>query len=273
MGYRVMADLWHRLTAWNTGGEGIHSPNLFYVVRHLLYDKNGYYAWSTIEGRRQAMLRAPKTVHVVDYGTGGKAAGAESDKLVMHIAQTSLASRRQGELLFRLLVYLSEKQKTSRRGLHVVELGTSLGITTAYLAMADVRNRIVTFEGSPDLVAMAQFNWQKLGIDNVRAIVGNIDDTLPQFVCGTQDRLDLVFMDANHTYEATVDYFNRLLPLCGDETIVAVDDIRYSRVMNKAWRQLCQHERVSAALDLGKMGLLFFNPYLDKHIYKLRGVV
>ena len=42
--YNTIGIIKHYLTAWNTGGENIHSPSLFYFVRMILYDKNQYYA-------------------------------------------------------------------------------------------------------------------------------------------------------------------------------------------------------------------------------------
>ena len=83
--YRILAYVRHQLTSWNTGGEGIHSPYLFHLVRHIISDDNRYYVWSAIEERRQAMLHAPKMVEVTDYGTG-----ESGQRLVCDIAKRSL---------------------------------------------------------------------------------------------------------------------------------------------------------------------------------------
>ena len=68
--HRIASYIRHRLTSWNTGGEGVHSPYLFELVRMVIYDENRYYSWQDIENRRYAMLHAPKMLHVTDYGTG-----------------------------------------------------------------------------------------------------------------------------------------------------------------------------------------------------------
>lgn len=265
--YRVISWLKHCAKAWNTGGEGIHSPYLFEWVRMVMYDTHSYYVWRDIEKRREAMLRAPKVIDYVDYGTGGEK-GAHSRQLVSAIAKTSLEPRKYGELLFRLVNWLGHQaREEGREGLSIVELGTSLGITTAYLASADSRDRVTTFEGCPDVAEMARLNWHKLGLMNIECVVGNIDDTLPLHQAG---RLDIAFIDANHTYEATIRYFDMLTRHVGRKTVIVVDDIHYSREMGKAWQDICSRTDVACTMDLQKMGLVFFDPdYLHKH-YTLR---
>lgn len=265
--YRVVSWLKHCAKAWNTGGEGIHSPYLFEWVRMVMYDTHPYYVWRDIEKRREAMLRAPKVIDYVDYGTGGKN-GVHSRQLVSGIAKTSLEPRKYGELLFRLVNWLGHQaREEGRGGLHIVELGTSLGITTAYLASADGRDRIMTLEGCPDVAEMARLNWAKLGLKNIGCVVGNIADTLPVHLTG---QVDIAFLDANHTKEATLQYFDLLAQHVGRKTVIVVDDIYYNREMGRAWQEICNRTDVVCTMDLYKMGLVFFDPdYLHKH-YTLR---
>lgn len=270
--YRIFARVRHAITAWNTGGEGIHSPYLFYLVRFLFYDRNAYYSWNAIEQRRQAMLHAPKPLQVTDYGTG-----TSGTRLVSDIARTALGSPREAQLLYRLTLYLASESRRNEpdRTPQILELGTSLGLTTAYLAAPDSRNRVVTFEGSEEIAAMARLNWQKLKLANVECITGNIDVTLPDFVehtlyNNTRARVDLVFMDANHTYEATLRYYDLLRPLVHRKTVVVLDDIHWSPAMNRAWDELRHRPEVTSSMDLFDLGLLYFDPdYLPKH-YILR---
>ena len=270
--YRIFARVRHVLTAWNTGGEGIHSPYLFYLVRFLFYDRNTYYSWHAIEERRRAMLHAPKPLEVTDYGTG-----ASGTRLVSDIARTSLGSPREAQLLYRLAGYLASEVRQSEAGRTplILELGTSLGITTAYLASPDTRIRVVTFEGSEAVAGMARMNWQKLGLKNIEVVIGNIDHMLPEYMEHTlynnaRARADLIFLDANHTYEATLRYYELLRPLIHPKTIVVLDDIHWSPAMNRAWMELSRRSEVTSSMDLFDLGMLFFDPdYLPKH-YRLR---
>lgn len=275
--YRISSWLEHRLRAWNTGGEGIHSPYLFEWVRMVMYDTHLYYIWHEIEQQRQAMLHAPKLVQYVDYGSGGKtlpmtdndkSEPSISQRFVSDVAATSLEPKKFGQLLFRLVNWRGHQvREEEQRGLNIVELGTSLGITTAYLASPDSRNHITTFEGCPDVADIARKIWNKLQIKNIDCIVGNIDDTLPTADLG---QIDIAFIDANHTQEATLWYFDILMQHIDRKSIIVVDDIYYSREMHEAWMQICNHPQVTTTMDLYKMGLVFFSPsYLRKH-YKLR---
>lgn len=265
--FQFFSLLGHALRAWNTGGEGIHSPRLFYLVRHLFYDTARLYAWDAIELRRQAMLRAPKLVHVVDYGTG-----RDRDELVMHIASHSVMPSKEAQLLARLVNYMNGNEYVPDRSqpLHIVELGTSLGITTAYLASVDSRSRVVSFEGSDQIANMAQLNWQKLHLCNIELIRGNIDDTLFKYARASNETIDVAILDANHTAEATLRYFNWLLGRMDKNGVMVVDDIRYSKDMYTAWQQIRKHPQVTATMDLGRMGLVLFYPQVQQTTYFLR---
>lgn len=265
--YHSFSMFWHAVSAWNTGGEGIHSPRLFYLVRHLFYESSELYAWNAIEERRQAMLRAPKLIHIKDFGTG-----KDRDELVMHIARHSVMDRQSAQLLARLLHYMSGSEYVPQRTspLTIVELGTSLGITTAYLATADSRNQVVTFEGSDEIAAMAQLNWQKLKISNITQLLGPIDDTLYKYVRASRAKIDFALLDANHTGEATLRYFEWILPHMDSDGVMVVDDIRYSRDMYEAWKKITTSEKVTATMDMGRFGLVFFYPSVQQRTYKLR---
>lgn len=265
--YRFSSAVCHALTARNSKGEGIHSPYLFELVRMVLYDTHPYYFFAPVEQRRYAMLHASKRVDCTDYGTGGKH-GMRRQRLVSDIARTSLEPPMWGQTLFRLTNWLGHQARgQGREGLHIVELGTSLGITTAYLAGVDSHDRITTFEGCPDIAALAQRNWDKLGLHNIRCVVGNIDDTLAAHLSGP---VDLAFLDANHTCEATLRYYDILAPHFLPKSVAVIDDIHYSPSMARAWRTLCRRPEVTTAMDFGRAGMLFFDPRYLHRLYKLR---
>ena len=185
--YRAKSWLRHQLTAWNTGGEGVHSPYLFEWVRMVMMDKNAYYIWGEIERCREKMLRDERELEFVDYGSGklkgenGKLKGENGERRrVCDIARRSLAKRKYAQMLSRLVNWLGSPLLTSpsrggigdetledRKGLTIVELGTSLGVTTAYMAAMDSRNRVVTFEGCEAVANMAKENWKALNINNI----------------------------------------------------------------------------------------------------------
>ena len=275
--YRVGTYLRHLFTSWNTGGEGIHSPYLFYLVRMLIYDQNRYYCWDDIEQQRRRLLRSRETIRVVDYGTGGTTETGEpeaTERRLCDIAATSLEQARVGQVLFRLVNYLGHVQQ---RPLRIVELGTSLGITTAYLAAADSRNSVVTYEGSEALIVQAREVWRRLKIENIQTVQGNIDETLlraPARVniigVGDDAPIDIAYLDANHTYEATMRYYTHLASRAQAHSIYILDDIHHSEQMARAWREIGQREEVSTTMDFYHFGLVFFDKHYMKRHYKLR---
>lgn len=262
IGYRFWSWFRHQLTSWNTGGEGIHSPYLFYIVRMLGNDGHQYYCWSDIEDRREAMLRAPKLVNVQDFGSGGD--GKIYQRLVSDIAHTSLLPARYAQFFFRIIAYLSHE---AGKPLNIVELGTNLGLTSAYLQLAERKNKVTTFEGAGELIQMAQLNWQKLGIHTISVVEGNIDDTLST---NLPKQLDFGYMDANHRLEPTLRYFDLLAQRAHGKTIIAIDDIHYSPEMEQAWHTIQQRSDVTTTMDFYHLGLVFFDTHYLKRHYKLR---
>ena len=261
---RVCTYLWHFLSAWNTTGEGIHSPYLFELVRFVLRDRNAYYCFADIERRRELLLSCRDVLNCVDYGSAGTPEGMHVQRRVCDIAKTHLERAEVGQMLFRLVNFIGMHEQ---RRLAILELGTSLGITTAYLAAADSRNRVTTFEGSEAVLKVAKGVWKTLELENIKCVSGNIDDTL--FKCA-RGKLDLAYVDANHTYEATMCYTEYLLSRMAEKGVIAVDDIHYSEAMERAWEVLKADARVTTSMDLYHVGLLFVDPHYLKRHYKIR---
>ena len=262
--HRVLAYLKHFFTSWNTTGEGIHSPYLFELVRFILRDENAYYCFADIERRREMLLACEDTLEVVDFGSQGSPEGKHVQRRVCDIAKMHLESKQVGQALFRLINWIGEREK---RPLEILELGTSLGITTAYLAAADSRNRVMTMEGSGEVLHVAQGVWRALQMENIEWTEGNIDDTLNKRARKT---IDVAYVDANHTYEATMRYVDFLLPRLPEKGVLILDDIHYSEQMEHAWEALKCDARVTTSMDLYHVGLLFVDPHYLKRHYKIR---
>ena len=277
--HQIGAFVRHFLTAWNTSGEAIHSPYLFRLVRFVLRDENAYYCFRDIERRREWFLACEDSLDVVDYGSAGSPEGLHVQRRVCDIAKNHLESARVGQVLFRIVNFLHEEEK---RPLNILELGTSLGITTAYLASPDSRNKVVTMEGSEAVLRVAQGVWKMLKLENIVWIQGNIDDTLyniysvqnsdvsVQSSGAKGERIDLAYVDANHTYEATMRYADFLLNRLTEKGILVLDDIHYSEQMERAWRELKADPRVTTSMDLYHVGLLFVDTHYLKRHYRIR---
>jgi predicted O-methyltransferase YrrM len=178
------------------------------------------------------------------------------------IAKTSEKPQKWQLVLYRILnVYFQNAT--------VLELGTSLGITTAYLAAAESKNNIVTFEGCLEIASVARQNFDELGLLNVSLKVGNIDETLPKYLKGISS-VGLVFFDANHRYEPTMRYFELCLEKADESTIFIFDDIYWSKEMRKAWEEIKEYEAVRQTLDFYQVGIVMFRKSQPKQHFRLR---
>jgi predicted O-methyltransferase YrrM len=254
---RIFYYIIHFISARNTRGFGVHSPSLFKFTRYVLLEKHSFYAFQSIERIRTELLNANTMVlEVKDFGTGN-----DRNETVSSVAKHSLGSPKYGQLLFRMVHYFKPH--------YVLELGTSLGIATSYLASPSSKTNCVSLEGCPQIAAVARENFKKLGLENIEVVVGNIDSTIGA-VLNKIDRLDFVFMDANHKSEAVLNYFELCMKKIHDDSVVVIDDINWSDDMKVAWEMVKKHEMVKSTIDLFQLGIVFFNPNIPKKHYKMR---
>lgn len=246
----------HFLSAKNTRGFGVHSPFLFHFTRFVIYNKSTYYVFSSIEKIRSLLKKDNRKINFTDFGTGNA-----QNNSIAKIARTSIKQAKYGQLLYRLSDYIKAR--------NVLELGTSLGLTTSYLAASSSERRCVSLEGSEQIASIAIENFKTLNIKNVQIVIGNIDITLSE-VLNDFNQLDLIFIDANHKSEAVLRYFDQCLPKMHNDSILVMDDIHWSADMEKAWEKIKENPRVKTTIDLFEMGIVFFNPDLYKKHYKMR---
>jgi predicted O-methyltransferase YrrM len=153
---------------------------------------------------------------------------------------------------------------------NLLELGTSLGITTAYMAMAAMGSKIVTMEGAEAVAAVAKNNFNSLQLKNIDLVTGNFDETLLSIV-NRQPAIDFIFIDGNHRLEPTIRYFEQLLPYTNNNTILIFDDIHWSEEMEAAWKIIKKNPSVTASIDLFFIGIVLFrNEFKAKQHFVIR---
>lgn len=214
--------------------------------------------FSDMERIRESLIRNEETLEIEELGAGSKNSNSIS-RSVKSIANGGLTAPKYSALLYRLIKHFHMRQ--------IVELGTSLGVNTLYLAKYEA-TKVTTFEGSPEIADVAQSIFDQQQAHNIKIIRGDIDRTLSSFLDGSIHP-DLVYMDANHKYEATMKYFNTVLHNKHDETVVVIDDIKWSKSMQKAWKEIIDHPEVTMSIDLNKCGIVFFKPDFTKQHYVL----
>ena len=223
----------------------------------IIYDDNTYYCFGAIEKERDLLLRCNDEIYVYDLGTG-----RSCERRISDIAYRALESPTIAQMLFRIANSLGNK--------HIIELGTCFGITSSYLASVGSDTEVVTFEGSSEEIRIAKRLWQRLDLKNITVVEGDISDRLDEYLGRYGNTIGMAFIDANHSKEPTIRYFNSLAGYADEKTIIAIDDIHHSQEMLKAWNTIREDKRVTATIDCFNVGLIFFNKSLEKRNYKIR---
>lgn len=241
--------LHYYLSASNGEGHGIHSPFVFDFIKNVLRDKKQYDCYPIIEHRRKMLLSDPAIIDVEDLGAGS-AVTSSKKRVIKDIARSSLKSKKYAQLLYRMARYYQPKT--------MLELGTSFGITTSYLASANQNAAISTCEGSSAIAAIARQTFDALQLKNIILTEGDFKKTLPQLL-SRPATIDFGFIDGNHQQEPTLQYFQQLLSHSVNNTILVFDDIHWSPEMESAWKKISEHASVTLTLDLFFIGIVFLN--------------
>ena len=236
----------------------LHSPFLYPFYTEVV-KKDSKIGFEEIEVLRKSLLQNDEEILIEDLGAGSRISNSNSRK-VSQIAKHASTPARFSRLLNRIITHFDYKT--------IVELGTSLGLNSAYMASAKEDVQLFTFEGSTSIASLAKQNLGELNCLNYQLIEGNIDHTLPQWI-ENASQIDLAYIDANHRYEPTLRYFELLLPKMTTSGMIILDDIHWSKEMNDAWELLKKHPKVSLSIDLFEAGILFLQPDLMKENYIL----
>lgn len=247
-------------TASNGKGHGIHSPFVFEFIKFVLNDKKKYPCYDEIESKRKKLLSAESVIEVEDFGAGSGIIKTKK-RVIKKIAASSLKPKKYAQLLHRMVKYYAPNQ--------VVELGTSFGITTSYLASADTNKKVTSFEGSTKIAAIARQNFDELQLNNIQLITGDFATTLPVFL-EKETAVDFIFIDGNHRKKPTIDYFNQFIENV-NPVILIFDDIHWSSEMEEAWEEIKVHESITVSIDLFFIGIVCIKKeLLVKQHFKIR---
>jgi predicted O-methyltransferase YrrM len=244
---------------------GVHSPFVYRFLDQCLYRETDNRLFELPEVRRRELRNDPTILEYTDPGAGSKRQKQKSSRKdirirVSDIARNSLQKPRYCRLFYRMIKYFGYSS--------VLELGTSLGITTSYMSLAGNHVKIDTIEGAEPVADIAGKYFSYQGCTNINLYRGNFDKILDEVVSGK--KYDLIFMDGNHNGEKTLVYFQKLTKHITERGVVIVDDIRWSKSMLEAWKKIKSHSEVTLSIDLFRMGMVFFDKRLAKEEFAIR---
>lgn len=246
---------------WKSKNEhGVHSPFVFDLVTKCFYDRDSKEEYAVLKNYRVDLLQNKNTIEVTDFGSGSKVFQSNS-RPISKIAQTAGISKSRAELLFRITHYFQPNS--------ILEIGTSLGLATAALSLGNPKAKIITLEGCPETARIAKHQFEKFQLHNIQSEVTEFNTFLQNYQLSIV-KYQLIYFDGNHSKEATLSYFELLLPSITNETLWIFDDIYWSPEMKEAWKIIKAHPKVKVTIDTFQWGLVFFRYEQEKEHFVIR---
>jgi predicted O-methyltransferase YrrM len=257
--YHRFRYLHYLLTSRHQNGHGIHSPCAYQFIRKYLRPSRCYLA-PEIETILSQYRKDKKKIF---YTTPGEASHYTSkvSATVASISKHQGVHKKEANLLFRLARGWEPKC--------IVEIGTSVGLSTLCLAAGAPEAEVHTLEGSENKLNVAREKAHKVGLTNIHFHQGLFDTLLPQ-LAPSLTSIDMAFIDGNHAYEPTLHYFNLLLKQRSSKAIFILHDIHWSKHMEKAWEEIKQHPDVTMTFDLFRLGIVLFRKGLNNQHFTIR---
>lgn len=228
---------------------GLHSPFVYKFVTELLETENeDYYQFKELNEIRKQLLKNNTIIEITDFGSGSRIF-KDNHRQIADIAKHGISKKKFSELYFKLVNFCNAQI--------IVELGTSLGLNTLYLAKANSKSQVYTVEGCSELYKFSNTLFTKNNIKNIKSINTTFEKALPEVLNSIQ-KIDLLYIDGNHKYEPTLHYFELALKKKHEHSVFIFDDINWSEEMQKAWEEIKNHPEVTLTLDLFYVGIVFF---------------
>ena len=236
---------------------GVHSPFVFELITKVFPPaKEEDFSEHIAEDWRTECFLNNSFIDVTDLGTG-----KSGKRKISSIAKHSAKKNKQGQLLHRIVKHFQPE--------NILELGTSLGITTLYQATATDFKKFISLEGCPQTAAIAKNSFKKNNLP-IEIRVGDFSETLNKALSDLK-KVDYVFFDGNHKEKPTLDYFETCLPFTHKDSVLIFDDIHWSEEMENAWEKIKRNKKVRLTIDLFYFGIVFFREeQLEKEHFVLR---
>ncbi len=203
---------------------GVHSPFVFDLVTNCFYDKTKFPEY------RNSLLANKNTIEITDFGAGSRVFKSNTRE-ISKIAKTAGISSKNAELLFRIVNYFQPNS--------ILEIGTSLGLATSVLSLGSKNSKIISLEGCPSTMAVAEKMFQvssfKLPKNTIQFVNTEFSTYLKNFQLQSSN-FQLIYFDGNHSLKE----------------------------MENAWEIIKKHPKVKVTIDTFQWGIVFFRTEQEK---------
>lgn len=227
------------------GRHGIHSPFIYEMVDKVLSKSLDLDTLNASLKIRSQLGRDFRTIEFKDFGAGSKK--MSTLRSIRETYNQSATSLKYAGVLSRLCSYY--------KPMKILELGTSLGIGTLHLHWGNPKAIIDTVDASKEVQEIAKEIISKSNNGKQKINFHNL--IFKEFLKNNLDtKYDFIFLDGHHDGTATLNYVETLESKMTNESILIIDDIRWSNDMFQAWNTLVQSEKFHVSIDLFRMGIL-----------------
>lgn len=237
----------------------MHSPSAYQIALCLLDKDKVYYKQDAIEQHREHYLLNKTEIQLMDLGAGSRTTNSKL-RTISAIAKEAGSNRDKCRILFNLVNYFKPNQ--------ILELGTNLGLGSAYLKIGQPDSVMQTVEGDPTLVSHAKDLFQKLALRNIDILNSNFEDYFNSSNSYTR-KVDFAFIDGNHKYDETIKYFDQIYSNGISRQMIVVDDINWSNDMARAWLKIKEKvDSKTVCINNFRLGVIYKDPLITnaKHI-------
>ncbi len=233
-------------------GFGVHSPFAFDLITKVIEEKSYFYAYHDIRTTQEDFIKHPgKAVYTDRKGKQHAVSYASLFK------QEAISSKK-GKLLFRLTNFFKPKE--------IVQLGTSLGFSSLYLAAYSSDIQVNAIENNESLVPYIKDVIK--GNDRIVLHTGSYPTLIPE-IMSKIEKVDFVFFNLEREYEVNLQLFSLCIEKAHENTVFVMNNIKKCNCTSKLWNEIIHNPKVSVTMDLYSMGIIFFNPKLHKRNYKV----
>lgn len=235
----------------------VHSPFLFDLITRVIENREPG-QWKEAEQIRKQW--SGRTDSIVRHDLGAAVNKQPTPVSVGYLVRHHAVKKKYGRLLYRLAATVGKGR--------ILELGTSTGISTSYLACAAPESEIYSVEACAATQGIAA-QHPHLQSPRIHLICSSFNEAIVKF---REEGLtfDLIFIDGDHRKESTLRYVEQLLELTYNHTVMIVDDIHWSEDMEEAWSLIKARPEVTLSLDMFQFGVLYFKKELSKQDIILR---
>ncbi len=247
---------WNSKSKWR-----IHSPFVYELVTKVFPHKDSSIG-QKIEKVRLEYITNHQLIEIHDFGAGFDNQKKEIVyKTISEITKSSARKQKEGELIYRIINKLKPKI--------FLELGTNLGFSSAYIASAlkEIHHndyQLISVEGSESL-----YNYSKSLLQKFQLDADLVNMPFDDFLRNLKMNFDGIFIDGNHTYEATLRYFHTLKNHLNGGGFIIFDDIYWNQSMKNAWNEITNDDYVTLSLDLYDFGIVFIKKNQAKEHFKI----